>query len=210
MQRQVSSNVDLFLRRALLVVLVVLLTGTVLLFVYASYFNARLDTFEQHLKYRNPVESSDEAGQFTADDVSSSGLATKPVQGQTVYVPAYSHVYHQDGDPHLLTVTLSIRNTSIDNGITIQSVRYFDTKGNLVKSHLTKPLGLGALAAAEFLVKRSDVSGGSGANFLVEWIAYQPVSNPIVETVMIDTSRDQGISFVRSGTVIKELNIDTN
>ncbi|GJM26377.1 MAG: hypothetical protein DHS20C16_27920 [Phycisphaerae bacterium] len=210
MERHNSNDVDLFLRRALVVVLIVLLTGTVLLFVYANYFTSRLDTFEQHLKYQDPPESIHEPEPLATGDQTSPGSESKPVQGQTIYVPAYSHVYHLDGDPHLLTVTLSIRNTSIDHEIIIKSVRYFDTQGKEVKSHLAKPLRLRALATAEFLVKRSDISGGSGANFLVEWVSNQPVSNPVAETVMIDTSRDQGISFVRSGTVIKEITPQPN
>ncbi len=197
-----SNDVDLFLRRALVVVLVVLVAGGVALFVYAKYFDSRLDTFEKHLRFQSPSDESDESPSTASVDQSPS--SDNPLRGQTIYVPAYSHVYHQDGDPHLLTVTLSVRNTSIDHGIAIQSVRYFDTKGNEVKSHLAKPLRLGPLATAEFLVKRSDTSGGSGANFLVEWSSSENVTNPIVESVMIDTSADQGISFVRSGTVIKE------
>lgn len=205
-----SNDVDLFLRRALIVVLLVLLAGTILLFVYANYFTSRLDSFEEHLKYKEPAESLPDPEGSAAEDRTTAHPDNQPVRGQTIYVPAYSHVYHQEGDPHLLTVTLSIRNTSLDHKITIQSVRYFDTDGNPVKSYLAKPLRLNALATAEFLVKRSDVSGGSGANFIVKWTSDQSVSNPIVETVMIDTSRDQGISFVRSGTVIEELSAESN
>jgi len=205
MERHKSNEVDLFLRRALVVVLVVLLAGTVLLFVYGSYFTSRLDSFEQQLKYRNPTESDESQPSDPLTVESAQSETPNAVQGQTIYVPAYSHVYHQEGNPHLLTVTLSIRNTSIDHEISIDSVRYFDTQGVEVKSYLSKPLRLKKLATAEFLVARSDVTGGSGANFLVTWTANQPVSNPIVETVMIDTSSDQGISFVRSGTVIHEL-----
>jgi hypothetical protein len=35
-------------------------------------------------------------------------------------------------------------------------------------------------------------------------MASEPVSPPVIEAVMIDTSGNQGISFVRQGTVIEE------
>ena len=129
MERHKSNEVDLFLRRALVVVLVVLLAGTVLLFVYGSYFTSRLDSFEQQLKYRNPTESDESQPSDPLTVESAQSETPNAVQGQTIYVPAYSHVYHQEGNPHLLTVTLSIRNTSIDHEISIDSVRYFDTQG---------------------------------------------------------------------------------
>ena len=93
----------------------------------------------------------------------------------------------------------------MDSSILLKSVRYFDTGGNQIRSFINKPLRLGPLATREFLVERDDATGGSGANFLVEWVADKPVSEPIIESVMIDTSGQQGISFVRAGTVIKEL-----
>ena len=121
-----------------------------------------------------------------------------------VYVPVYSHIYHQRGRPQLLTVTLSVRNTDLEREILLTSVRYYDTSGQEVKSHLDRPLRISALAAIEFVVARDDTTGGSGANFIVERISSKPVSAPVIETVMIDTSGNQGISFVRQGTVIEE------
>ena len=44
-----------------------------------------------------------------------------------------------------------------------------------------------------------DKSGGLGANFLVEWVAEQPVYGPVVEAVMIGTAGTQAISFVSTG-----------
>ena len=50
------------------------------------------------------------------------GAADVPAKtsGQTVYVPAYSHIYHGNKNAELLlSVTLSIRNIDPDNPITI-------------------------------------------------------------------------------------------
>lgn len=164
------------------------------LVVYAVYLDQRIDT----LNHSSPGDLAHEE-QGRSDLYH---LAANPVEGQTVYVPAYSHIYHGKGDPFLLTITLSVRNTSVEREIVVKSVRYFDTKGRMVKSYLTKPVRLPALGTTEVVVTRDDTSGGSGANFLVEWHASQPVTEPIIEAIMIATDSQQGISFARRGSVI--------
>jgi predicted small secreted protein len=127
-------------------------------------------------------------------------------EGQVVYVPAYSHVYHKAGGKFDLAITLSIRNTSGTDEIFIRSVRYHDSAGKLVKTYSEGSLRLAPLATTEFFVPEQDTSGGSGANFIVEWVAEKKeVTTPIIEAVMITTSGQQGISFVRSGQVIQVL-----
>ncbi|AUT04077.1 hypothetical protein CLI64_28910 [Nostoc sp. CENA543] len=124
--------------------------------------------------------------------------------GQTLYVPIYSHIYHDDRQQVLnLAATLSIRNTDLMNPLIITSVRYYDSNGKLVKQYLEQPIQIDALASSDFYVSRSDTTGGLGANFIVEWVAQTEISEPIVEAVMIATEFQQGISFVSSGRVIK-------
>lgn len=125
--------------------------------------------------------------------------------GQTVYVPVYSHVYHGSKvRPFQLAVTLSIRNIDPGNAIVLTGVDYYDTSGKLVKVHLPAPERLGPLATREFLVDESDSSGGSGANFVVRWRADHDVNTPIIETVMIGTQGQQGISFRCLGRAVAE------
>lgn len=171
-----------------------------LLFGYAMYLDRRLSDFEDSLSHSPPEQLPTEEG-GRSDLIH---LTANPVEGQVVYVPAYSHIYHGEGKPYLLTITLSVRNTSQDREIVVQSVRYFDTRGKEVKSYLEKPVRLPALGTTEVIVNRDDATGGSGANFLVQWYADQPVTEPIIEAVMIDTNSQQGISFVRRGSVISE------
>ena len=128
-------------------------------------------------------------------------LPWHPVQSQQLFVPAYSHVFHQKGVPYLLTVTLYIRNTDVNADIVVTSVRYFDTAGRELRSLLEKPLRLAPLAATEIVIERSDKTGGSGASFLVEGTAGNDVTPPVVETVMIDVSGTKGLSF-RSPAVV--------
>lgn len=194
------EDADAFLRQVKL-----LIAGTVVLVVaplliYTVYLDRRLDAFELTLQHSPPENL--ETHEFVSTDLDD--LTSNPVAAQTVYVPAYSHIYHGKGKPYLLTITLSVRNTDTDNAIVVKSVRYFDTAGKEVKSYLDRPVRLPALGTTEIVVERDDASGGSGANFLVEWFAPQPVTEPIIEAVMIDTNSQQGISFARRGSVIRQ------
>lgn len=131
---------------------------------------------------------------------------SKIVIGQTIYVPVYSHIYYENQKKVIdLSATLSIRNTDLSNSIIITSVRYYNTEGKLIKQYLDRPGELDSLASTDFVVEKTDTSGGSGANFIVEWIAQKNVSEPIVEAVMINAASNQGISFVSTGRVIKSL-----
>lgn len=195
-----AEEVDSLVRQFKWFIAGVVLLISVPLIIYAFYLNQRLTGFEDSLKYRPPAV--DLKG---VDEQELAKLASNPARGGTVYVPAYSHIYRTNGAPNLLTITLSIRNTSPESGIVVKSVRYFDTKGHEVKSFLDRALSLAPLESTEFFVDREDSSGGSGANFLVEWLADQVVSEPVIEAVMADTERQQGIVFVRSGVVIREL-----
>jgi hypothetical protein len=137
----------------------------------------------------------------------------KIAMGQTIYVPVYSHIYHQDQQDRQdqqkifnLAATLSIRNTDLTKPIIITSVRYYDSNGKLVKQYLERPIELSAIASTDYVVNKTDTSGGLGANFIVEWVAQTEVSEPVIEAVMIGTDFQQGISFISPGRVIKSQN----
>ena len=123
--------------------------------------------------------------------------------GQTLYVPASSHIYSGARDrAYLLTITLSIRNIDPENAVTITRVNYYETQGKLLKKHIDKPKVLKPLESIRYIIPESDKSGGSGANFMVDWKSDKPVNPPIVEAVMIGTRSQQGISFTSRGRVI--------
>ena len=126
--------------------------------------------------------------------------------GQTVYVPIYSHIYGEDryrDTPFLLTATLSVRNTDPAKSFTLKKVSYYDSKGSILQQYLEKPQVIEPLGSTRFIVPESETKGGSGAKFLVEWEAESPVIEPIIESVMIGTKMQQGISFISTGRVIK-------
>lgn len=124
-------------------------------------------------------------------------------KGQTIYVPVYSHIYAGNREmPMLLTVTLSIRNTDQKRPIKIISADYYGTKGELIKKYIDKDAVLGPLESTRYVIPQRDKTGGSGANFLVKWKSEEPVNLPIVESIMIGTEGQQGISFTSRGQVI--------
>ena len=125
--------------------------------------------------------------------------------GQTVFVPIFSHVY-QDGKrrPFNLVATLSVRNTDLAHPIRITKVRYYDSKGALIRDLAERPLSLGPLASLDFVVDEHD-DAGSGTSFIVEWVAGQEVHEPVIEAVMASTALSQGMSFTAQGKVIRTL-----
>jgi len=152
----------------------------------------QVEDIDEKLKYLPPQTK---AAEIPAESV---------VAGQMVYVPVYSHIYAKGGKPFLLETTLSVRNSDPNENISIATVRYYDTNGNLIKDYLDKPLLLKSLATAEFLVAQKEIEGGSGANFIVEWISDTMVNKPVIEAVMVGTEGQTSISFVRTGVAIEK------
>jgi hypothetical protein len=121
-----------------------------------------------------------------------------------VYAPIYSHIYSGDRErPLLLAATLSIRNIDPNHPITIVKVDYHDSDGKLLQRHLESPVTLSPAQSTRYVVKFSDKAGGSGANFYVTWKAGRPVNPPIIESIMIGTQNQLGISFVSRGRAVE-------
>lgn len=137
----------------------------------------------------------------------SSPAVAKPrmSEGQTIYVPVYSHVYYGDQARTLnLTVTLNIRNTDATQAITVNSVKYLNSSGKLLQEYVPQPIQLDPLNSTVFHVKESDVAGGAAASFIIKWHAKEKVNAPIIEAIMIGAMANQGISFTERGQVIEE------
>ncbi len=162
----------------------------------ALYLDYRLAKIEDRLQYVPPSSyEPPNLDDFQAGNIS---LEKLPIR-QLVYVPSYSHIYYHGGSPLLLETTLSIRNIDLDQPVYLNSIEYYNTQGKLVKKYLEQKIKLAPLQTIEFLVEDRNSSGGSGANFLVEWMSESEVDKPLIETVMIGTSGSQAISFSRSG-----------
>jgi hypothetical protein len=149
-----------------------------------------------------PQAGSQHASSGVEPAVSSDG---DQIVGQTIYVPIYSHIYTGSKSRTInLGATLSIRNTDAKNSIRLSSARYYGTNGQLLKEYVPTALRLGPMASTDFVVDINDTTGGAGANFIVEWSASIEVTPPVVEAVMINTTSQQGISFISTGRVIKD------
>ena len=136
--------------------------------------------------------------------VAADALPEVIVDGQTVYVAAYSHIFSRGARLTFdLTVTLTIRNTDRQREIIVTRVDYHDMNGRRVREYLDSPFRLGALATTDFVIEEDDRTGGSAPSFIVEWIADAPVSDPIIHSVMIGTMSQQGISFLGEGVVLE-------
>ncbi|OQX11121.1 MAG: hypothetical protein BWK76_19665 [Desulfobulbaceae bacterium A2] len=124
---------------------------------------------------------------------------------QTLLIPVYSDIYGGDryrDKPILLTSTLVLRNCDPLHPISVDLVDYLDNGGKLIRQYLQQPQVLGPLASTHFIVRESDTAGGAGAKFIVRWHADKAVVEPIVESVMIGTIMQQGISFSSRGRIL--------
>ena len=145
-----------------------------------------------------PAPTQASVRQVSAEDL-------KLVNGQVVYIPAYSNIFFADADAGKtwdLAVTMAIRNTDEDNPIIINSARFYDTDGNLVTDYVSEPLELAPLGTINIVLERTDARGGAGANFIVDWAAETEAIEPVIETVMVSTSGTQGVGFTSPGKVI--------
>ncbi len=126
-------------------------------------------------------------------------------KGQTVYIPIYSHIYAGDSEEAFyLAATLSIRNTDRKYSITVFAADYYGSDGSLIKKHIETPVQIKPMSSKRYIIKESDKSGGSGANFIVRWKSEHEVNIPIIESIMIGTRMQQGISFTSRGQAIRE------
>ena len=129
--------------------------------------------------------------------------------GQLVYVPAYSQIYSvfpNARDARInIAVTLSIRNTDMNNPIIIKSVSYYGDDGTLLKEYVETPFRLSKMASVSYNISMADVSGGVGANFIVEWGAKKSVTEPYIQAIMIGADGNRGFSWRNPGYIIKEI-----
>lgn len=126
-------------------------------------------------------------------------LSSAPAVAAEVNVPVYSRLVYSEGIHLELSALLTVRNTDPQQAIVLESVRYYDSKGNNLRNELPAAGKLGPMATASFLVKKSDDAGGEGASYVVRWRSDALVSEPIVEAVMAEVSGSQSLAFVSRG-----------
>ena len=183
----------------------ILLAIAFMAFVYTksrSNTEDRLDAIEERVKSQPArAYAPPDLEAYSAGDLSKDSLRVH----QAAYVPVYSHIYYDGGRPYLLEATLSIRNVDPNEAIYVGVADYYDTDGKLSRKMLDRLIKLDPLQTIELLIERHDSSGGSGANFIIEWhAADRSVHPPLIEAVMVGRSGTNAISFVRKSEPLPE------
>lgn len=119
------------------------------------------------------------------------------------YVPVYSHIYYAQNRFTRLAITLSIRNTDLEKDLYVENIDYYNTEGKLVKHYITKPHILKPMASVDYVVNLEDMSGGSGANFLIDIASEKDLTEPIIQAIMINNSGNSNLCFTAQGQIIK-------
>ena len=135
-------------------------------------------------------------------------LTAMPAEPLTVsgsfYVPVYSSVAMAQGRLRAdFSVTLSVHNASESRPLVLKRIAYFDTAGKMVESYLKSPIALKPLSTIEVSVATSDVRGGTGANFVVDWAATGEIAEPVLEALMVGDVGAAHYAFISQGRPIK-------
>ena len=147
--------------------------------------------------WTSKIEKSDKP-KFHSIEKNSKSLDSLNKSGK-VYVPVYSNIYQRSRNERTaLTSTLSIHNTSETDTLFISRIDYFNTEGKLVKKYLESPIYLNTFETIEYVVDEEDDTGGSGANYVVEWYGNRKL-NPLFQAVMIGGLGNKSFSFSTEG-----------
>lgn len=123
----------------------------------------------------------------------------------TTYLSLYSEIYSQtESKTYDLTTLVSIRNTDESDTIFLKRADYYNTAGSKVKSFMKgQSVYVKPLETVEIIISERDTTGGSGANFIFDWVKNPMTTEPLFEGVMISTLGTQGLSFTTQGKRIK-------
>ena len=120
------------------------------------------------------------------------------------YVPVYSSVSISQGKVRAdFSVTLSIHNASETRPLVLRRIAYFDTNGKMVENYLNAPVALKPFSTVEVFVPTTDVRGGTGANFVVDWAATGEIAEPVVEALMFGGLGSGHYAFISQGRPLK-------
>jgi len=125
------------------------------------------------------------------------------------YVPVYSSVSISQGKVRAdFSVTLSIHNASETRPLVLRRIAYFDTNGKMVENYLKAPVALKPFSTVEVFVPTTDVRGGTGANFVVDWAATGEIAEPVVEALMFGGLGSGHYAFISQGRPLKVVGKD--
>lgn len=144
---------------------------------------------------QDPIEALE-----MTDTVDRSQLGYK----QTFYVPIYSDIYtDRDNRKVLLSATLSVRNTTLDQPLYINKIDYYSTDGTFIKSYIDSTIELPAMGTLNYIVEKEEDKGGAGANFIIEVEGVDDTVTPVIEAVMIGNFSNKGFAFITHGVAVE-------
>ncbi|MGI9525860.1 MAG: DUF3124 domain-containing protein [Weeksellaceae bacterium] len=116
------------------------------------------------------------------------------------YLAVYSEIYaRKESRTYPLTITVSIRNTSLNDSVYINKSEYYNTQGDLINTYFDNSIYLAPMETVEIVVEEDHEQGGSGGNFVFHWATKSKKIKPLFEAIMISASGQQGISFTTQG-----------
>jgi hypothetical protein len=155
----------------------------------------------KNLNQRPAVNTTD----FDHSTLNSGLLPTKMISGQLLYLPVYSNIPYQiDTIKFDMSAFIAIHNTDLTNSIKLTKVLYFNQEGKLVNDYLKyQNIEIDPLATKDFYVPYEDQSG-TGANFLIEWIADTLVNEPLIESITTCLKPNNTVAVLSQGKIIRE------
>ena len=130
-------------------------------------------------------------------------------RGQSLYLPIYSHMFYGNRDKKgnvskvLLSALVSIRNTDPKRPLKVNSARYYNTHGAFLREYIPTPAVIPPLGTLELFVDLHDESGGSGANFILNWDADQPLNPPLVEALHANMDSGKAVILTTQATPLR-------
>lgn len=120
------------------------------------------------------------------------------------YLSIYSQIYSMsEHKTHNLTAMVSLRNTSDLDTIYILKAEYYDTHGKSLRKYFNHPIFLAPMETTDIIIDETDITGGTGSNFIFEWKIPKNCPEPLFEGIMNSTMGQQGLSFTTQGIRIK-------
>jgi hypothetical protein len=129
----------------------------------------------------------------------------KKIRGQLLYLPVYSNMPYQIDTVKIdMSAFIAIHNTDLISRICLTKVLYFNQNGKLVDDFLNKGnITIEPLATKDFYIPYEDQSG-TGANFLVEWVADTLVNEPLFEAITICLKPNNSVAVLSQGKILSE------
>lgn len=123
--------------------------------------------------------------------------ATDSLETGKSYLSIYSQIYSASQHrKYNLTAMVSLRNASETDTIYLTNAKYYDTHGELLKTYFSKPIYMVPMETLDIVINETDISGGTGSNFIFDWQTPRGTPEPIFEAVMSSMAGQQGLSIL--------------